>query len=69
MEKPLNVLDIAFPTLRIALHPEVDNARMIIVNILYSNFLNISPPRLHPVIIIPDSGGKRNTELIEAKEG
>jgi hypothetical protein len=46
MEKPLNVFDIAFPTLRIALHPEVDNARMIIVNIRYSNFLNISPPRL-----------------------
>jgi hypothetical protein len=69
MLKPLKLLANAFPTLRIAPHPEMDNARMIIVNILFSSFLNISPPRLQPIIIIRDSVWKRSIELIEIKRG
>ena len=54
MLKPLKLLVNAFPMPRIALHPDTDNARMIVVSILYSSFFNISPPSLG-FHYIPDS--------------
>jgi hypothetical protein len=69
MLKPLKLLVNAFPTLRIALHPEIDNARRIAVSILYSIFFNISPPRLMPVTIIPHSVHKGNNGALKSKKG